>query len=245
LPEQMMALSQVSHISQQKVEEILLTYRVKSRAAPQKKAVESPLVQSVLSGCNVINHLVNKAKDTHYLNNSERVTLLYTFGHLGQEGKEFLHKVISNCINYDYEYTEKKIRKMKSFPISCPKIREKHEDIALDLGCNCVFKIPPGGYPSPILHALRQPKAWPPQSLTAESIITEEDNVIPEDINTKLKSYIELRKQLAGVEKSIQRIEADMGSYFDKAGTDSISTEYGVLERRKKAGNKCEWVIRL
>lgn len=99
LPEQMVALSQVSQISQQNVEEILLTYRVKSRAAPQKKAVESPLVQSVLSGCNVIKYLVNKAKETHYLNNSERVTLLYTFGHLGQEGKEFLHKVISNCIN--------------------------------------------------------------------------------------------------------------------------------------------------
>lgn len=68
MPEQMVALSLVSHISQQKVEEILLTYRVKSRAIPQKKAVESPLVQSVLSGCNVIKYLVNKAKETHYLN---------------------------------------------------------------------------------------------------------------------------------------------------------------------------------
>jgi len=37
-----------------------------------------------------------------------------------------------------------------------------------------------------------------------------------------LNSYIELKKQLAGVEKSIQRIEADMGSYFDKSGTDTI-----------------------
>jgi group II intron reverse transcriptase/maturase len=245
LPDQMMALSQVRQITQHKVEEIILTYGVKSRTAPRKKAVESPLVQSVLSGCKVINYLVNKARETHYLNNSERVTLLYTFGHLGQGGEDFLHKVISNCINYDYEYTEKKIRKMKSFPISCPKIREKHEDIALDLGCNCVFKVPPGGYPSPILHALSQPKTWPPQSLTAGSTAAREDNVIPDDINAKLKTYIELRKQLSGVEKSIKRIEDAMSSYFDKAETDSITTEYGVLERRKKAGNKCEWVIRL
>jgi hypothetical protein len=134
---------------------------------------------------------------------------------------------------------------MKSFPISCPKIREKHEDIALDLGCNCVFKIPPGGYPSPILHALRQPKTWPPQSLTAGSTVAREDNAIPNDINAKLKRYIELRKQLSGVEKSIKRIEDDMSSYFDTADTDSITTEYGVLERRKKAGNKCEWIIKL
>jgi group II intron reverse transcriptase/maturase len=245
LPDQMMALSQVRQITEQKVEEIILTYGVKSRTAPRRKTVESPLVQSVLSGCNVLNYLVNKARETHYLDNSERVTLLYTFGHLGQEGKDFLHKVISNCINYDYEYTEKKIRKMKSFPISCPKIREKHEDIALDLGCNCDLIIPPGGYPSPVLHAFKQPKTWPPRSLTAESTVSQENNVIPDGINVKLKSYIELKKQLAGVEKSIQRIEVDMGSYFDKAGTDSITTEYGVLERRKKAGNKCEWVIKL
>ena len=176
---------------------------------------------------------------------AERVTLLYTFGHLGQEGEDFLHKVISNCINYDHEYTEKKIRKMKPCPISCPKIREKHEEIALDLGCNCLFNIPPGGYPSPILHALSQPKAWPPQSLTAGITVARENKVIPDDINAKLKTYIELRKQLSGVEKSIERIEEAMGSYFDKAGTDSLTTEYGVLERRKKAGNKCEWVIKL
>ena len=244
LPNQMMALSQVRQITQQKVEEIILTYGVKSRAAPLKKE-ESPLVRSVLSGCKVINYLVNKAKETHYLNNSERVTLLYTFGHIGQEGKDFLHKVISNCINYDYEYTEKKIRKMKSFPISCPKIREKHEDIALDLGCNCDLRIPPGGYPSPVLHAFKQPKTWPPQSSKAESAITRDYEAIPDDINAKLKGYIELKKQLTGVEKSIQRIEDEMGSYFDKEETDSITTEYGVLVRRKKAGNKCEWVIKL
>jgi len=193
----------------------------------------------------VLNYLVNKAKETHYLNNSERVTMLYTFGHLGQEGKEFLHKVISNCINYDYDYTEKKIRKMKSFPISCPKIIEKHEDIALDLGCNCDLKIPPGGYPSPVLHAFKQPKTWSLKPLMTGDTNAQETKTIPEDINVKLKRYIELRKQLSGVEKSIHRIEADMGSYFDKAGTDSITTEYGVLVRRKKAGNKCEWIIKL
>jgi hypothetical protein len=76
-------------------------------------------------------------------------------------------------------------------------------------------------------------------------MITEETTVIPADINAKLKQYIELKKQLAGVEKSIQRIERDMGSYFDNADTDRITTEYGVLERRKKAGDKCEWVINL
>jgi hypothetical protein len=195
----------------------------------------------------VINYLVNKAIKTHYLNNSERVTLLYTLGHLGQEGKDFLHKVISNCINYDYDFTEKKIKKMKPYPISCPRIREKHEDFALDLGCNCNFKIPPKVYPSPVLHAFKRRNAWLFQPLSSSEGSTEAQNnkVIPEGISVKLKTYIELRNQLGGVEKSIQRIEEEMSSYFDKKGTDSIATEYGVLERRRKAGNKFEWVIKL
>ncbi|MBE0525002.1 MAG: group II intron reverse transcriptase/maturase [Methanosarcinales archaeon] len=248
LPDQMVVLSQIKHITRQRLEELLLTYTVKPKASPlTDKKEESPLVENLLSGCNVINYLVNKARDTHYLNNSERITLLYTLGHLGQEGKDFLHKVISNCINYDYDYTEKQIRKMKSSPISCPKIKEKHEDFALDLGCNCNFRIPYKGYPSPVLHAFKQPKTWPFQSppLNEKSTITQDNITIPESISGDLKKYIELKKQLGGVEKSIHRIEEEMSSYFDKAGTESIITEYGLLERKRKAGNKFEWTIKL
>ena len=57
--------------------------------------------------------------------------------------------------------------------------------------------------------------------------------------------YIELKKQLGGVEKSIHHIEEGMSSYFDKAGTESIITEYGLLERKRRSGNKFEWTIKL
>lgn len=246
LPEQMAALSQIGHISQKKVEEILFSHIMKPDASSKKKE-DLPLVNSMLSGCKVINYLVDKAKETHYLNNSERVTLLYTLGLLGEEGKDFLHKVISNCINYDYDYTEKQIKKMKPYPISCYRIREKHEDFALDLGCNCSLKLPPGGYPSPVLHAFRRQNKWLFQPLSsAKGNVKEEGNkVIPDGISGKLKTYIELKKQLGGVEKSIQRIEEEMASYFDKEKTDSIATEYGLLERKRKAGDKFEWMIKL
>jgi hypothetical protein len=246
LPEQMAALSQIGRISQKKVEEILFTHIMKPDA-PSKKKEDLPLVSSMLSGCKVINYLVDKAKETHYLNNSERVTLLYTLGLLGEEGKDFLHKVISNCINYDYDYTEKQIKKMKPYPISCYRIREKHEDFALDLGCNCSLKLPPGGYPSPVLHAFRRQNKWLFQPLSSSKGSVKEDGnkVMPDGISGKLKTYIELKKQLGGVEKSIQRIEEEMASYFDKEKTDSIATEYGLLERKRKAGDKFEWMIKL
>jgi hypothetical protein len=246
LSSQMAALSEIGHITQKKVEETLFAHIIKPDA-PSPRKEGTPLVESMLSGCNVINYIVKKAKETHYLDNSERVTLLYTLGLLGQEGKDFLHKVISNCINYDYDYTEKQIKKMKSYPISCYRIREKHEDFALDLGCNCSLKIPPGGYPSPVLYAFRRRNKWlfQPLSGTGENTELQENKAVPDGISAKLKTYIDLKKQLGGVEKSIQRIEEEMSSYFDREKTDSIATEYGLLERRRKEGNKIEWMIKL
>lgn len=267
LPGPMAVLSGTRHISRGKIEEILLTRVVRSATGKSNDSM-SPMIESLLSSCNVIGHLVKKAEDTHYLDNSERVTLLYTFGHLGQEGNEFLHKVISNCINYDYDFTEKKIMKIKPYPISCAKIKEKHEDIALNPGCNCHFKIPRGGYPSPVLHAFKikyGPKKWIPQSPMANNDMmkinggisgnTSANTSIYTSLNTsknrnmnisaKLKTYIELKKHLDGINRSIHRTEEEMASFFDHAGTDSLLTEYGLLVRRKKAGDKIEWIIRL
>jgi hypothetical protein len=73
----------------------------------------------------------------------------------------------------------------------------------------------------------------------------EGNKVVLDGISGKLKTYIDLKKQLGGVEKSIARIEGEMSSYFDKEKTDSIATEYGLLERKRKEGNKIEWMIKL
>lgn len=246
LPEQMEALSEIKYLTQAKIEELLFSHILKPKV-PSEKKEESPLVESMLSGCKVINYLVDKAKETHYLNNSERVTLLYTLGIIGTEGKDFLHKVISNCINYDFDYTDKQIKRMKPYPISCYRVREKHEAFALGLGCNCSLKFPHGGYPSPVLHAFKRQNKWLFQSISGsnESAKEEENEVNPDGISGKLKTYIDLKKQLGGVQKSISRIEDEMSSYFDKEKTDRIATGYGLLERKRKEGNKIEWMIKL
>lgn len=115
----------------------------------------TPRIAAVLKGCHIVRYLVNKARDTNYLNHRERLTLLYTLGHLGDEGKAYLHRVIGKTINYNYDITEKYIRTMKEYPISCPKIREVHEDLLGIVQCQCDFKLPPRGYPSPVLYAFQ------------------------------------------------------------------------------------------
>lgn len=98
-----------------------------------------------------------------------------------------------------------------------------------------------------MLHAFRRQNKWLFQPISSKNGNAKEEGnkVIPDGISGKLKTYIDLKKQLGGVEKSIARIEEEMSSYMDKEKTDSIATEYGLLERRRKEGNKIEWMIKL
>ena len=246
LTHQMSALSQITPIGPENLQKILLTYAAKPPVTGAGEEDESALIRNLLAGCKVISHLVDKARETHYLDNAERVTLLYILGHLGPEGKSFLHKVISSCINYDYAFTDKRIAKVKPHPISCARIREKHESIALEVGCDCTFKLPPRGYPSPILHAFAQPKTWPIKEHSPLRLKTEAARGVGSkaEISGKLRTYIELRRQLKGVERSLARIEGEMLSYFDRLETDTVETEHGMLVRRK-SGDKLEWIIKL
>jgi len=243
LPDQLKALSEIRVISQRQIEDILLSY-APGRQFQKPDSDAGELVKRVLSGCMVIRYLANKSRDTHYLDHAERITLLYTLGHLGEEGKSYLHKVISNCINYDYEYTERQIRKMKPFPISCARIREKHENFALELGCDCNFKLPPKGYPAPILHALRGGHTWPAPTRVAISreVATDIDRN-NNDFNELIRRYIELKRQLAGIETSLRRIEEEMAAALKQRGKTTIETGFGIIQMKERE-NRVDWIIK-
>lgn len=155
------------------------------RAAPSRSpVVVPPNVQKMVDGCRVIQHLINKARDTNYLSHYERLCLLYTLSFAGEEGSRLLHRVISYCINYDYRYTQGQIDRRKESPISCARIMEYFPELTESLSCNCTFDLPPRSYPSPILFLLeaemeaaapvasfikREPKAEPEEEEDAPS----------------------------------------------------------------------------
>ena len=51
-------------------------------------------VKQVLHSCVLMRYLVNKSMTTGYLPHAERQSILYVFGHMGTEGKEFVHTVM-------------------------------------------------------------------------------------------------------------------------------------------------------
>lgn len=208
-------------------------------------------VKTVLNSCNLLRYLCQKAKTTHYLPHFERLTILYVFGHLGEEGKEFVHKVMSFTLNYSYQTTQKFILRCPEKPVSCLKLRDQYKQISAETGCSCNFKRTKNCYPSPVLHALK--KAEESGDITmplSRSLPANKQDILKEEINAGAKAQsiaekmMELRKQRRNIDKTIKKYEKELADIFDDSKTDSMEIKMGLLVRRKN-GEKTEWMIEL
>lgn len=164
----------------------------------------------------ILRYLCQKARKTHYLTHFERLTVLYVFGHMGEEGKEFIHKVMSFTLNYSYQTTQKFILHCPEKPVSCLKLREQYRQISAEAGCSCNFRRTKNCYPSPVLHALKNADENSQITMpVSRTIPAAQQQALKEEINARI---------------------------FDDNGTDAMEIKAGLLVRRKK-GDRTEWVI--
>lgn len=119
-------------------------------------------VERVLDGCALLRHLEHKAQATGHLDHGERLSLLYSLGHLGPPGERAVHALIAPCRDYDPVETERQIKKMSGLPIGCARLRQKHATPELLPQCSCDFGVAQrrGGYATPLLHALGFKRDW-------------------------------------------------------------------------------------
>lgn len=207
-------------------------------------------VKVVLMNCNLLRYLCQKSQKTGYLSHFERLTVLYVFGHLGDEGKSFVHQVMSYTMNYKYYVTEHFIRHLPEKPISCLKLRDQYKKQTAEFGCNCVFKKVKNCYPSPVLHAiLKSEDADIDVTVpTSRTLTKTKEQSVKEELNIHTKTQelctkvLELKKQRRGLDRSIEKIEKEMGKIFDQYGVDCMEIETGLLVRRRN-GDVVEWVI--
>ena len=211
----------------------------------------SDSVSDVLHGCSLMQYLVNKSMTTGYLTHFERLSVLNVFGHLGEDGQDFVHKVMSYTINYRYNITQGFIARMPGKPISCAKLREQYKLISSEYGCDCKFKRTKNCYPSPVIHALRDnddnnTEITIPISRT---MTKEKSQQFAEELNSANKveelaaNLVELNKQKREINKEIKKIENALGTIFDGMNTDSVEIDMGVLTRRKTGDGVYDWII--
>ncbi len=211
----------------------------------------APSIQEVLNKCNLMRYLCQKAVKTNYLTHFERLSVLYVFGHLGDEGKDFVHKVMSFTLNYQYNVTDKFIKRIPEKPISCIKLREDYKKVTAEIGCSCTFKRTKNCYPSPVLHAISLSLDVGDVTLpTSRSITKEKEKTLIGEINIHVKSQeiaskiLDYKKQKRGLDKNIRKLENELEDIFDSAKIDSLEIEMGLLKRRK-VEDGYDWVIEI
>lgn len=210
-------------------------------------------INQVLSKCNLMRYLCQKAYKTGYLSHFERLSVLYVFGHMGDNGKEFVHTVMSYTLNYQYSITQKFISKIPAKAVSCIKLREQYKMITAEYGCNCNFRRTKNCYPSPVLHAIKNADSEQGEVTipTSRTITKEKERVVYDEINIHKKAnaiaakILEYKKQKRGIDKNIERLEDDLQNIFENAGIDCLEIEIGMLVRRKKENGEYEWIIEI
>lgn len=209
-------------------------------------------IRVVMENCSLMRYLYMKAKTTGYLVHGERLSILYVFGHLGEEGKRFVHKVMEFTLNYQYHITDRFIQKLPQKPISCIKLREQYSKITAEYGCSCAFKRTKNCYPSPVLHAVKLSDEIDievtipiSRNMTKERAkdIQNEMN-IHNNVQNLAQRVLELKKQKRGVDRSIAKLEKELSDIFDSNQIECLEIEMGMLCRRKKE-NGYEWIIEL
>ena len=209
-------------------------------------------VLEVLKKCSLMRYLCQKAAKTGYLTHFERLSILYVFGHLGEDGRQFVHQVMSLTLNYQYNSTEKFIRKIPEKPISCIKLQSQYRQITAEYGCSCTFKRSKNCYPSPVLHVISL-------SNNIESDITipisrtmskENEKKVINELNIHKKAQglaekiLSLKKQKRSLDVSVAKLEKELGNLYDSVQIDCLEIEMGMLVRRKKETG-VEWVIEI
>lgn len=209
-------------------------------------------VRVVMENCSLMRYLYLKAKTTGYLVHGERLSILYVFGHLGEEGKNFVHTVMEFTVNYQYHVTDRFIQRLPEKPISCVKLREQYSKITAEYGCSCAFKRTKNCYPSPVLHAVKLSDEIDVEVTVpiSRSMTKEKEKNIRNEMNihsnvqSLAQRVLELKKQKRGVDRSIAKLEKELCDIFDSNGMECLEIEMGMLCRRRKEDGY-EWYIEI
>lgn len=116
----------------------------------------------MVEGCALISELVGKAAETHHLRHTERLALLYTLGHMGEAGRNYLHQVIGLCENYDPRTTERWLRRIEEGhrPLRCATLREWLKDYLPGISCKCKGRSSPLDLYRPGPHQTETVEGW-------------------------------------------------------------------------------------
>ncbi len=217
-----------------------LSLRVKMRL-PERFTVE---IEQVLAGCRPLCEILNHAVQSGRIEPEWRHVFIYIFATMGEEGKVFIHQVMSQLSDYDPDRVNAETRAVPPTTMSCSKIRKYLPAFAAKFGCGCQFRLPPGCYPSPVAHAgifpgsgrtVFQPTASP-AALSVRELIAGGSA----SIDKLMLEFRELGEEIARLQQRHLLLRRQINRFFDDSGCDEIATRLGTYNRLPDSEEKVE-----
>jgi len=152
--------------------------------------------------CSVIKEVIRKARSGRMLNHGEKMVIFFTLGFLN-DNLDSLHSVLEPCPDYRPKKVDRLASRLKSNPISCPKIRELLPETTAYLPCNCSFAVLEGSYPSPLLHI--DPGLVPTR--TEKLSLSRPEEVLKEynALNARIEDLTKRRDELKLILREVQQ----------------------------------------
>ncbi|MBM4330714.1 MAG: tetratricopeptide repeat protein [Deltaproteobacteria bacterium] len=145
--------------------------------------------------CPVIGEIKRKAGSGRMLSHEEKMVVFFTVGFLKDDFR-VLHSILEPCPDYRPKKVDRLASRLKSNPISCPKIRELLPETTAYLPCNCSLTVPEGGYPTPLLHV--NPGLVP---------VKEADTISPSSLEELMKRYRYLLDRIDELRREKEKLE--------------------------------------
>lgn len=209
---------------------------------------ELPRAGEVLTGCAVLRHYVEQAVQGAGLSTSERYLTAEILGRLGQEAVPALDAVFRHLEDWRPGMGARFSQRLYPHPTSCGRIRQRLPELTSRVGCDCRFRVPPGAYPTPVLHAmgaadvpgmeLRVKEAAARGGIARAAI--ESMNEGRRELGAKAAALCtrltDLRRQQRALAKTVETVEHELDAVMDEAGDTPLDTPSGTLRRVSEQG---------
>lgn len=212
--------------------------------------VQCPRALDVYNGCNVVRHFVDEAVAGHGLGSSGRILLTDTLGRLGAEATPALDAVLRHLDDWRPGLVARQLQRMYPHPTSCGRIRERMSELTAQVGCDCRFRLPPGSYPTPALHAVGaadvpglgdRVRAAAGRGGIARAVVAAM-NEGRKELGAKASALCarlaDLRRQARVVERAIESAEKELDAIVEEAGDTPLETPSGTLKRVVENGKR-------
>jgi hypothetical protein len=171
------------------------------RRRHERVRTDSEALKRLEKSCPVVAEIIRKARSGRMLRHEEKMVVFFSLGFL-KDNLKSLHSVLEPCPDYRPKKVDRLASRLKSSPISCPKIRELLPETTAYLPCNCSFSIPEGSYPSPLLHV--DPGLVPSRTEKSPSTRLAESLKEYNDLNYKIEALTKRRDELKMILKDAE-----------------------------------------